>query len=82
MLRERTKIGLDTARQEGRVGGRRPKLTSKQQKEIVTMVNRGERTAAEAARLFNVHPATIGRLLARSGPNALAKHGRVEGNHA
>ena len=27
MLRERTQAGLDTARQEGRVGGRRPKLS-------------------------------------------------------
>ena len=71
MLRERTKSGLDTARREGRVGGRRPKLTPQQQKEIVTMVSRGQRTAAEAARLFNVHPATVGRLLARNGPNAL-----------
>ena len=71
MLRERTKSGLDIARREGRVGGRRPKLTPQQQKEIVTMVSRGQRTAAEAARLFNVHPATVGRLLARNGPNAL-----------
>jgi DNA invertase Pin-like site-specific DNA recombinase len=27
MLRERTKAGLDSARREGRIGGRRPKLT-------------------------------------------------------
>src|SRR5512134_1651351 len=27
MIRERTRVGLATARQEGRVGGRRPKLT-------------------------------------------------------
>ena len=70
MLRERTKSGLDIARREGRVGGRRPKLTPQQQKEIVTMVSRGQRTAAEAALLFNVHPATVGRLLARSSQDA------------
>ena len=29
------------------------------------MVFSGEKTAAEAARLFKVHPATISRLLAR-----------------
>src|SRR5437763_4046266 len=33
MLRERTKAGLDAARQEGCIGGRRPKLTLTQQKE-------------------------------------------------
>jgi hypothetical protein len=31
------------------------------------MVATGKRTAANAARLFNVHPATIFRLLARAG---------------
>src|SRR4051812_19700708 len=62
MLRERTKIGIDSARSKGRIGGRRPKLTQQQQAEIVKMVSRGERTAADAARLFNVHPATISRI--------------------
>src|SRR5947209_7875450 len=33
MLRERTKAGLDSARREGRIGGRRPKLTPQQQLE-------------------------------------------------
>jgi DNA invertase Pin-like site-specific DNA recombinase len=66
MLRERTKIGLETARREGRVGGRRPKLTSQQKAEIVRMISRGRKTAADAARLFGVHPATISRLLARA----------------
>src|ERR1035438_10502635 len=31
MLRERTKAGLDSARREGRIGGRRPKLSPQQQ---------------------------------------------------
>src|ERR1700728_4785727 len=65
MLRERTKAGLDAARREGRVGGRRPKLTPQQQAEIIRMVSKGNKTAADAARLFAVHPATVSRLLAR-----------------
>jgi DNA invertase Pin-like site-specific DNA recombinase len=65
MLRERTKTGLDAARREGRIGGRRPKLTPQQQNEIIKMVSKGDKTAADAARLFKVHPATISRLLAR-----------------
>ena len=32
--RERTKAGLETARQEGRIGGRRAKLTLRQQAEM------------------------------------------------
>jgi DNA invertase Pin-like site-specific DNA recombinase len=66
MLRERTKAGLDAARQEGRIGGRRPKLTPQQQSEIRRMVTRGAKTAADAARLFKVHPATVSRLMARA----------------
>ena len=65
MLRERTKEGLDAARREGRIGGRPPKLSPQQQTEIRKMVSSGDKTAADAARLFNVHPATISRLLAR-----------------
>jgi DNA invertase Pin-like site-specific DNA recombinase len=66
MLRERTKAGLDAARKEGRVGGRRPKLKPEQQREIVRLVTKGKKTAADAARLFGVHPATVARLLQRS----------------
>jgi len=65
MLRERTKAGLEAAREEGRIGGRRPKLSPQQQTEIRKMVTRGDKTAADAARLFKIHPATVSRLLAR-----------------
>jgi len=65
MLRERTRSGLDAARKQGRVGGRRPKLKTHQQQEIMQLVNSGQKTAADAARLFNVHPATVSRLLHR-----------------
>jgi len=66
MLKERTRSGLDSARKEGRVGGRRPKLTQQQQKEIVALVKSGQKTGADAARLFRVHPSTVVRLLAKN----------------
>jgi DNA invertase Pin-like site-specific DNA recombinase len=66
MLRERTRNGLNAAREQGRVGGRRRKLKPHQEQEIVTLVNTGQKTAADAARLFDVHPATVSRLLARN----------------
>ena len=65
MLRERTKAGLESACREGRVGGRRPKLSPQQQAEVRRIVSRGDKTAADAARLFRIHPATVCRLLAR-----------------
>ena len=69
-LHERTRSGLLAARAEGRIGGRRPKLTPTQQNEIIHLVDSGQKTAADSARLFNVHPSTVARLLARSKPTA------------
>jgi DNA invertase Pin-like site-specific DNA recombinase len=71
MLRERTKTGLDSAKKQGRVGGRRPKLTLQQQDEIVTLVTSGQKTGADAARLFRVHPSTVVRLLAKTRHNQI-----------
>jgi DNA invertase Pin-like site-specific DNA recombinase len=65
MIRERTKAGLAAARQQGRVGGRRPKLTRQQQEAILEMVSRDEQSGSEAARLFKVHPSTVSRLIAK-----------------
>jgi len=73
MLRERTKAGLETARQEGRIGGRRAKLSLQQQAEIRKMVSKGDKTAADAARLFKIHPPTVSRLLARPATTVFKK---------
>lgn len=66
MLRERTQAGLAAARKEGRIGGRPQQLRPQQRQEIVRLVRKGRKTAADAARLFDVHPATISRLLRRA----------------
>src|ERR1017187_10361092 len=73
MLRERTKAGLESARREGRIGGRRPKLSPQQQAEIRRMVSTGDKTAADASRLFRIHPATVCRLPARPPAPPLKK---------
>jgi DNA invertase Pin-like site-specific DNA recombinase len=67
MPRERTKAGLESARGEGRIRGRRPKLSAEQRTEIARMVFRGDKTAADAARLFRVHPATIAPIIPSAG---------------
>jgi hypothetical protein len=62
---------------EGRIGGRRPKLSPPQQVEIRKTVSKGDKTATDATRLFKIHPATVSRLLARSLPSARkAKHAK------
>jgi DNA invertase Pin-like site-specific DNA recombinase len=63
MLKARTTIGLEAARKEGRVGGRKPNAR-RQQQQIVQMVRKASKTA-DAARLFRVQRAMVGRFLQR-----------------
>lgn len=65
MVRERTRAGLKAAREQGRKGGRRPKLTAQQKTEILAMLA-AERAGAEIARIFRVHRATISRVAAEA----------------
>lgn len=65
MIRERTKAGLQAAREEGRVGGRRPKLREDQKADIIENVLSGRKTGAQMARLYNVSEATISRVMAQ-----------------
>jgi DNA invertase Pin-like site-specific DNA recombinase len=65
MIRERTKAGLDAARKEGRIGGRKPKLRRDQQKDIADNVLSGRKSGADMARLYNVSEATISRIVAQ-----------------
>ncbi len=62
MLRERTLAGLESARISGRIGGRRSKLSDDQQLSIIESLSIGQK-AIDVARLFDVHPSTVGRLL-------------------
>ena len=64
MIRERTSAGLAAARAEGRVGGRRKKLGAAKRREIAESVIAGRKTGAEMARLYNVSPPTVSRIVA------------------
>lgn len=64
MIRERTMAGLDQARSEGRVGGRRPKLSNSQRADVIENVLSGRKSAAQMARLYNVSEPTISRIIA------------------
>jgi DNA invertase Pin-like site-specific DNA recombinase len=61
MVRERTRAGLKAAREQGRRGGRHPKLLGQQRAEILAMLAAG-RTGADIARIFRVHRATVSRI--------------------
>lgn len=62
MLKERTIKGLEYAKEQGRVGGRRPKLKPIQIQEIVQLYAAGK-SAQELAQLFNIHKATVYRII-------------------
>jgi DNA invertase Pin-like site-specific DNA recombinase len=66
MIRERTSAGLALARAEGRVGGRRRKLTERQRAEIAESVLAGRKSAAEMSRLYKVSQPTVSRIVAES----------------
>lgn len=62
MLNRRTLKGLQYASEQGRVGGRKPKLKLVQKEEIIKL-NKNGKSAMELAELFNVHKAAIYRIL-------------------
>jgi DNA invertase Pin-like site-specific DNA recombinase len=66
IVRERTRAGLLHARGQGRIGGRKPKLSEGQRAEVLRMIRSGEKSAAETARLFSVHRSSVSRLLSLS----------------
>lgn len=63
MIRERTNAGLAAARQEGRIGGRRPKLNKDQRQDIIDNVISDRKSGAQMARLYNVSEATVSRIV-------------------
>jgi DNA invertase Pin-like site-specific DNA recombinase len=64
MIKERTSAGLAAARAEGRIGGRRKKLDPAKRREIAESVISGRKTGAEMARLYNISPPTVSRIVA------------------
>jgi len=70
MIRERTRAGLQEARAQGRVPGRKPKITAEQKKEIVEAVSSGRKTPAELARLLKIHRATVSRIVSQARAGA------------
>lgn len=63
LIRERTRAGLDTARAQGRLSGRRPKITEKDIQAAKALLSGTDLTVEEAARRIGVSPATLYRHL-------------------
>ncbi len=61
LICQRTGEGLARAREEGRIGGRKPKLSPDQRKHALALLREGK-SQADVARLFTVDRATVCRL--------------------
>ncbi|MFD1938751.1 MULTISPECIES: recombinase family protein [Nonomuraea] len=73
LLKMRTREGMAVARSKGKLKGKQPKLTARQQAELVRMRASGEYSIADLMEMFSVGRATVYRVLERAG------HDRVGG---
>lgn len=69
LIRMRTREGMAMARAKGKLRGKQPKLSDKQQKEVCRMYDTGEYSISDLAELFAVSRPTVYRTLARHNPN-------------
>ena len=65
LIRMRTREGMAIARAKGKLRGKQPKLTEKQQKELGRMHATGEYSISDLAELFTVSRPTVYRTLNR-----------------
>jgi DNA invertase Pin-like site-specific DNA recombinase len=68
LIRLRTREGMAIARARGRLRGRQPKLSDRQQKELRRMHDTGEYAISDLAELFSVSRPTVYRTLRRQMP--------------
>ncbi len=66
LTRMRTREGMAVARAQGRLKGRQPKLSSKQQRELKKMHATGDYTISDLGELFSVSRPTVYRTIART----------------
>ncbi|MFM0069171.1 recombinase family protein [Paraburkholderia aspalathi] len=65
LIRLRTREGMAIARAKGKLRGKQPKLSVKQQKELRRMRDGGNHSISDLAELFSISRATVYRTLAR-----------------
>ncbi|WP_395155412.1 recombinase family protein [Ilumatobacter sp.] len=69
LLRMRTREGMAVARAKGRLKGRQPKLSTKQQAELRRMHDAGDHSITDLAEVFSISRPTVYRTLQRTAPS-------------
>jgi DNA invertase Pin-like site-specific DNA recombinase len=72
LLRLRTREGMAVARAKGKLRGKQPELSARQQRELARMAGTGEYTIAGPAEVFTISRATVYRTLQRAAPPPVA----------
>lgn len=75
LLRMRTREGMAVARAKGKLRGKPPKLTGRQQDHLVKLHNAGEHSIADLAEMFSVSRATVYRTVERARARAAVTAG-------
>lgn len=65
LIRARTREGMAIARAKGNLRGKKPKLTTKQMKELGRMHDAGEHSISDLAEIFQISRPTVYRTLKR-----------------
>jgi DNA invertase Pin-like site-specific DNA recombinase len=66
LLRMRTREGMAVARAKGKLRGKPPKLTGRQQDHLVKLRDAGEHSIADLAEMFSVSRPTVYRTIERA----------------
>ncbi|WP_172170031.1 recombinase family protein [Pseudonocardia broussonetiae] len=66
LIKMRTRQGMKVARAKGRLRGKKPKLSARQEAHLVELHHAGAHTSAELAELFSVARSTVYRAIERA----------------
>lgn len=70
LIKLRTREGMAVARAKGKLRGKKPKLSDRQQKELRRMYDTGDYSISDLAELFSISRPTVYRTLGRQAAKA------------
>lgn len=66
LIRMRTREGMRIAKESGKLRGKQPKLSAKQEARLVKLYDSGEYSKSELAEMFSIARSTVGRAVDRA----------------